>query len=255
MSSAAPPPRLESPPGVALRRIDYPPHLRQPAHEHATASVTVILEGSLVETARGTERRARRGSVVYKPAGERHADLFGPEGTATLQIALGPGRDVPRYDWRDGGLASALGLALGAAVAIGDDAARLDAECLVGALLGLSSEPVPPAARPPWLATVIDFLDAHASEPLHAADLSHLAPVHPVHLARVFRRHHGCSIGEYLRRKRLEAAAAALASEGASIAGIAFAAGFSDQAHFTRAFRAHAGLPPGRFRRLAAGAR
>jgi AraC family transcriptional regulator len=218
----------------------------------------VVLTGSLVESARGASREARRGSVVFKPAGVRHSDRFGPDGARTLQVVLAPGRDVPRYDWVDGGLASGIFLRLDAALAHGDDAARLDAECLVAALLSLQM--APPASEPPprWLRTVLDFLHAHPDGALHATDLAHLASVHPVHLARVFRRHHGCTIGEYVRRLRLDRAADALAETeafagepgGMSIARIAMEAGFADQAHFTRAFRARAGLPPGRFRRI-----
>jgi len=238
-------------PDVTLRRAAYAAGLRQPPHAHDRANVTVVLAGSLVETACGAERAARRGSVVYKPAGERHADVFGPAGAETLQIVLAPGRDVPRYDWRDGGLAGAVGLALEAALAIGDDAGRLDAEGLVEALLGRGAERDPAGPAPRWLEAVVEHLHAHRDRALHAADLEHVAPVHPVHLARVFRRHRGCSIGEYLRRLRLDRAAESLAEgEAASLARIAMEAGFADQAHFTRAFRAHAGVPPGRFRRL-----
>jgi AraC-like DNA-binding protein len=51
-----------------------------------------------------------------------------------------------------------------------------------------------------------------------------------------------------LQRARCEAAAAALVSGDTSLAELGFACGFADQAHFTRRFRAHVGLTPGRYR-------
>jgi AraC family transcriptional regulator len=83
------------------------------------------------------------------------------------------------------------------------------------------------------------------------ADLAAEAGVHPVYLARVFRRHHRCTIAQYVRRRRLERALHELSTSRRSLAEIAIDTGFADQAHFSRAFKAHAGLTPGQFRKLA----
>jgi AraC family transcriptional regulator len=223
--------------------------------------VSVVLAGSLAETARGERREARAGGVVFKPAGERHSDEFGPRGATLLRIVLAEGADLPRYRWIEGGgVESAIGLRVALALSHGDDAGRLDAEGLVAALLrraadGPARADAGGSARPPWLGPVIAALRERALSPgpLHAADLAPLASVHPVHLARVFRKHAGCSIGEYARRLRLDRAAERLETEGdAPIARVAIDAGFSDQAHFTRAFRARVGVPPARFRRMRA---
>jgi transcriptional regulator GlxA family with amidase domain len=72
--------------------------------------------------------------------------------------------------------------------------------------------------------------------------------VHPAHLTRVFRRYHGTSPGQYLRRLRLEWAADRLLTGPDPVSRVALQAGFADQAHFTRAFTRRWGLPPGRYR-------
>src|SRR5215471_14169195 len=74
----------------------------------------------------------------------------------------------------------------------------------------------------------------------------------PVHLARAFRVHFGCSVGEFLRRRRVEWAANALATTEESLAAIAQCAGFCDQSHFTRVFRHVMGMRPGAYRRAKA---
>jgi AraC family transcriptional regulator len=73
--------------------------------------------------------------------------------------------------------------------------------------------------------------------------------VHPVTLARAFRRAFGCTVGEYVRRLRIERAARQLADSDLSLAEIALGAGFSDQSHFSNLFRRHTGLSPFQFRR------
>ena len=73
--------------------------------------------------------------------------------------------------------------------------------------------------------------------------------VHPVTLARAFRRTFGCTIGEYLRRLRIERAAEQLATGTQPLAEIALAAGFADQSHFSNVFRRRVGMSPSAYRR------
>jgi AraC family transcriptional regulator len=60
----------------------------------------------------------------------------------------------------------------------------------------------------------------------------------------------GVSVGDYVRRLRLEWAANELATSELPLADVAIGAGFVDQSHFTRAFKRHTGVTPGRFRAL-----
>lgn len=68
-------------------------------------------------------------------------------------------------------------------------------------------------------------------------------------LQRLFSRYVGATPLWVLRRYRLQDAATAIdAGEGEDLAGLAASLGFTDQAHFTRAFRAVIGVPPSRYR-------
>ena len=86
-------------------------------------------------------------------------------------------------------------------------------------------------------------------EDLRVKDIADAVGVHATHLARCFRATYGASLGDYLRNLRLGWAAARLVGSDDAISIIAREAGFSDQAHFTRAFTRYAGEPPSRFRR------
>jgi AraC family transcriptional regulator len=101
---------------------------------------------------------------------------------------------------------------------------------------------------PQWLSRVIDYLHAHAREHITLSEIAAAAGVHPAHLTREFRRHHGTSVGSYVRRLRLAWAADRLARSGQPLAEIAADAGFADQSHFTRAFRGYSGRTPRAFR-------
>ena len=74
-------------------------------------------------------------------------------------------------------------------------------------------------------------------------------------LTRGFRASRGCSIGDYVETRRIEAAKRLLAG-GDSVKGVAFAMGFASPSSFTFAFRRAVGVSPRQFRqRQAPGAR
>jgi AraC family transcriptional regulator len=85
--------------------------------------------------------------------------------------------------------------------------------------------------------------------PASVTALAREAGVHPVHLARTFRRRHGMTMGTFALDRRLDRARRLLASPMALV-DIAAELGFADQSHFTRMFRRRAGVTPGKARAL-----
>jgi AraC family transcriptional regulator len=89
-------------------------------------------------------------------------------------------------------------------------------------------------------------------EPLRMRDLARDAGVHPVHLARVFRKMEKRTPGEYQQRLQVRAACELLRDPEWPLAVIAAECGFADQSHFTRVFRRMTGTTPAQFRRAVA---
>ena len=103
--------------------------------------------------------------------------------------------------------------------------------------------------RPPrWLSQALDLLHEQFSEHLTIAYLATSVGVHPVHLAREFRKFYRCTIGEHIRQLRIEHACHELCVSTASLATIASAAGFSDQSHFSRIFKRLMQMTPAQYR-------
>ena len=107
------------------------------------------------------------------------------------------------------------------------------------------------ASAPPWLRRVRERLEGETAPVL--ADLAGEAGVHPRYLMRVFRRWVGCSMGEFVRRRRIRRARMMLAETSDGLAAVSAAAGFYDQSHFGRTFKRLTGLTPREYRRLARG--
>src|SRR6185295_803381 len=103
---------------------------------------------------------------------------------------------------------------------------------------------------PPWLQTVKEFLHESFSEPPGLDELAAAAGVHPTHLTRAFRQFEHCTVGDYVRKIRIEYARQRMLSSGEPLVEIALAAGFADQTHFTRSFKRLTGMTPSEFRRI-----
>jgi AraC-like DNA-binding protein len=93
------------------------------------------------------------------------------------------------------------------------------------------------------------FLDAERTRAVHSRELEAITGLTRYDLARQFRIVLGTSPYRYLLMRRLELAREQM-HRGRALADVALEAGFADQAHFTRVFRAAFGLTPGRYRAL-----
>lgn len=91
---------------------------------------------------------------------------------------------------------------------------------------------------------VKDLLDSVTDRPLTLNELAQAADLRTFHLVHSFTRAFGISPYAYHLNRRLLKAQRMIES-GASLADVAFATGFTDQAHFTRHFRRFLGVTPG----------
>jgi len=95
---------------------------------------------------------------------------------------------------------------------------------------------------------VLDHVHARLDEELAPEELANVAGFSLHHFHRVFRGMMGESVMGYVRRLRLERAAFRLKHAGGEVTPLAFAHGYDSHEAFTRAFRAHFGVPPSAYR-------
>jgi AraC family transcriptional regulator len=195
------------------------------------------------------------------PAGERHCDRFDRGDARGVLIEADPARTAASptlarlLDRRvavHGGLPGVVARRLYQEFRAGDDAAPLAVEGLLLELLAAAareSGPVASSRDARWLLEARDLIHAAPAGRHSLSRLAELVGVHPGTLARGFRLRFGCSVGDYVRRLRIERAAERLTGTDLSVAMIALEAGFSDQSHFCHLFRRLTGIPPSAYRR------
>lgn len=246
--------------GFSLKEFSRAPHCRLSRHEHEHTSICFVVSGSYAERARGREHECAAQSMVLKPAGEPHADVFGPAGGRCLLIEILPGRadsfarvarGAAEPEVVRSATLAALGHRLHREFFERDDASPLALEGLALELLAEASRAVVDEAgspEPRWLRRARELMHARLGDALTLSAVASAADIHPSHLARTFRKRYGCTVGEYVRRLRIERAARELATSGATLSEIGLRAGFYDQSHFSRVFRRHTGMTPAEYR-------
>ena len=237
-----------------VTRLAFPPNFSHGPFEPQRGYLVVVLEGAVCKTFSRDSATLARGEVATLPAGSTHSSEFASKRTQVLTV-----RAVDESPLFGSLLLRRRHLRASASAVLGRRmATELDAtdECWSLALEGLALQLVATAERAscerpgPWLTRVRELLHDRAPEQASLGELADAVGRHPTHVARVFRREYGLSVGEYARSLRLEWAASRLALDDAPLAQVALEAGFADQSHFTRAFRRHAGVTPGRYREL-----
>lgn len=96
-----------------------------------------------------------------------------------------------------------------------------------------------------------EFIEDHLGEPVTLADLARAARYSPFHSARIFKEVTGRTPFEYLRLRRLSAAAVELSREQKRVVDVAFDFVFDSHEGFTRAFARQFGVPPSRLQDVA----
>ena len=246
---------------VVLSELCQPVARSVPRHEHELAYVTIVLQGDYFEGDRGKLDALRPLTAVFNPVGVAHSTVIGPTGASMFTIEFraenlrGLDLRLPEQPTSDHGVGTMLwpGLRLFSAFKepVSD---RLMLEGHVLELLGAIAELDRSSDRTPprWLIRVKDRLHAEFSNHLRMGDLAREAGVHPVHLARAFRRFEQRTPGEYQQQLQLRAACDLLRKPEWPLATIAAECGFADQSHFTRVFRRIAATTPLRFRQAVA---
>jgi AraC family transcriptional regulator len=246
---------------LTLAETVYEPGHRLPHHAHDRPFFSLLVRGSFREDFDGKTRECGPTSLVFYPEHEPHREEFGPEGGRSFHVEIGRSwleRMRSAGSSYDSGSRESLHGRLNLLMVrlhawFLQRGPSFEAEETVLEMLadvtsceGLGSETRPPA----WLARMRERIHADFRGKVRVTELADEAGIHPVHAARVFRRHHRCTIAEYVHTLRIEYARMCLADPDRSLSGIAISTGFADQAHFTRRFKAMVGVTPGSYRSL-----
>jgi len=251
-------------PDVVVRTIRQSAGTVIPPHAHETTNIGVCVRGSFLETVGRRPVTMTPATLVVRPAGEVHENRFASD-ARYIVVEMQPGAvarframtDVlDRASTRDSAFVTTTVQRLDRELRQPDVVSPLVVESLVYELVAdahraSASRREALRHRPDWLARAIEMLDGEHPGTGFAGlgALAARVDVHAAQLARAFRRELGCSVGEYVRARNLAEAARLLRTSRLDLVEVAHAVGYSDQSHFSTAFRRQFGVTPGHYRR------
>lgn len=231
-----------------------------PRHTHDIAHVSFVLQGSFTEICGRKERSSDYSTLIIHPPNEDHAVAFHDAGARVFSFhvknrMLQKIRDFTNVldapavfgsrelEW--------LTARLYRESRMNDRVSPLMLEALAFEIIAASSrraESLRERNIPPWLKQAQEYLHAHFAENISFSALAETVSAHPVYLAREFRRRFGCTMGDYVRRIRVETACRKIADSNLPLDEIALMTGFYDQSHFTNVFKRFTGTTPAEYR-------
>jgi AraC family transcriptional regulator len=234
---------------------------RLPRHAHDNSYFCFVLPGTYTERSGKREVLCKPSTPTFRGSGEMHEAHLHDTNVRVFMLEISP-RWVERLREESltlrstfefaGGAIPYLGLRLNrefhktdiaAHLAIEGFAIELLAEAVRQPLTGLRTTPV-------WLCQAREMITEHFAETLTLAQIAAKVGVHPVHLATTFRQKYGVTIGEFVRKLRVDHACSELMKDNLPLAEIALQAGFVDQSHFSKVFKAYVGTTPAKYRRI-----
>lgn len=246
--------------GFTLTEYVYSPDLELSKHEHEQAYFCVVLEGGYAETFGKKTRKCDPLTVTFHPAGESHSDFFHQSGGRIFSVEIDPAwmervrelslllDDAAAFH---GGALAGLIIKMYNELHNPDDVSHLAIEGLTLEVIAEASRRrINPSASKPsrWLENARELLHERFSESLTLNLIAEQVGVHPVHLVRAFRKHYHLTVGEYIRRRRVEYACQQLCNSDTPLIDIAIEAGFSHQSHFSKTFKQVTGMTPTEYR-------
>jgi AraC family transcriptional regulator len=240
----------------------YAPGIKLPQHAHGRACFCLVLEGAYTETFQRKSLACGPLSILFRPAGEVHADRFDDVRVRCFIIEFESGwldRIRRHCAGFDGPTAFRQHSLAWTALKIRREINRMDALtplAVEGLMLEMMADASRASARRSGspgasrLKRVMEILHQRVTERLTLSDLGREVGMHPVYLAAAFRRAYGCTIGEYVRQRRVEWICRELSATNTSLAQLALDAGFADQSQLSRAFKRAVGLTPTAYRKI-----
>jgi len=107
--------------------------------------------------------------------------------------------------------------------------------------------------QPVWIRRIRQMLEEFWADNPSLEFLSTVSGVHPVTISKYFHKYFGCTLGQYLRKMKIEKTLALINQGNYSLSEITYLCGFADQSHFIRTFKQMTSFLPAKYQLFSAG--
>jgi AraC family transcriptional regulator len=241
--------------GIILTETEYHNSVFEGWHSHENIHFSLIIKGGNREERKQRDMVVRPGTLLFYHQDELHRNLHTrhPSKNINLEISREFMREyeIGENEIEKMSLHPDAGFNMLKMYQEARQADHFSASSIQMVLLKLVSDTRKlPNKQPPWMKTIIEFLQDNWRERPGLDKLAQLAHVNCITVSKHFSKYMGCTLGEYMRKLKIQHALRLVHDSNMSLTEIAYHCGFADQSHFTRNFREQTKFLPKAYQKL-----
>lgn len=244
--------------GIAVVETEYQNKVYEGWHSHNNAHITLFLKGGTTEKRKNFSETVGPGSLLFYHSDELHLNqntLF-PSQNINIEIEekllkeLQINESIIEKSVQNATLTKFIILKIFKESLV-SDAFSGDTINMLFAQLSNSNAHLERFEKSPfWVKSLNELLNDCWNENPNLHDLAQILNLNPITISKHFPKYFGCTLGEYMRRIKINRSLSLIQSNPGNLTEIAFQCGFSDQSHFIRTFKSQTGFLPKQFQKL-----
>lgn len=226
-------------------------------HCHENPHISFVLNGGSLEKRRNQEVERLPGKITFYHSGEYHQSTKIIDSSRHINLEIEKSF-LTEYKIEESTIdkiinrnndAKFLLLRVYKELEIADKRSAISIHMLLLDLINHSLPFYVKGKRPAWTIEIENIIQNKWNEYLSLNDLSTAVNLHPVTISKMFHKYYSCTLGQYMRKLKIEKALTLIKKSNHSLTEIAFECGFADQSHFIRTFKHMTGLLPQHYKK------
>jgi len=245
--------------GNLLAVTSYEDCIHSDWHYHENSFFTFVLDGTCLENRKNSAHEWKPGDVLFYEKGNIHKNCYHQENSRNFNLELNDKwlekYDVSLFNGSDKHVPGPadikfLFIKLYCEFLNQDSASQASLSSILLHIMGHESHEITSNKAPSWVSRIREFLYDNWSTNFSLKEMSAIIHIHPITISKNFTRYFGCTLGEYIRKIRIEKAISMIRTTDLTLTDIAFTCGFADQSHFIRCFKEFTGTVPFQYRKM-----
>ncbi|GAA6766221.1 AraC family transcriptional regulator [Flavobacterium johnsoniae] len=244
--------------GIAVVETEYQNKVYEGWHSHNNAHITLFLKGGTTEKRKNFSETVGAGSLLFYHSDELHLNqntLF-PSRNINIEIEenlikeLQISEAVIEKSIQNEAFTKFLILKIFKETLTADTFSADTIKMLFSQLSNANTHLERFEKSPFWVKSLNELLNDCWNENPNLQDLALVLNLNPITISKHFPKYFGCTLGEYMRRIKINRSLSLIQSSENNLTEIALECGFADQSHFIRTFKTQTGFLPKQFQKL-----
>ena len=244
--------------GLSVIETEYHSKVFEGWHSHENAHITLFLKGGTLEKRKQASHTVSPGSILFYHSDELHlnSDTQFPSVNINIEIEAGLLREFELTEAlldkaiADNAQSKFMILKMYRECLQQDTYSSDSIRMLFAQLSGSLDHRDQFQNAPRWVKHLYELLNDRWNENPNLKQLAGILAVNHITISKHFPRYFGCTLGEYMRRLKVNRSLALIQNPALSLTDVGMQCGFADQSHFIRIFKEQTGFLPRQFQKL-----